>query len=165
MDKQFFASEVKAAERSLYRIARSYLSSDADAADAVQEALTRAWSNRTHLREIQYFRTWLTRILINVCKAFLKMRRRVEIMAEVPAGVAISTSDADSIQLRDAVRGLDVKYRIPLVLFYLDGYTISEIAQLLALPQGTVKNRLYRAREKLRVQLEEEVFDDETKRP
>lgn len=163
MDKQFFASEVKAAERSLYRIAYSFLSSDADAADAVQEALTRAWSSRIHLREVQYFRTWLTRILINVCKATLKMRRRIEPMAEIPTGITIAASAADSMYLRDAVRELDVKYRIPLVLFYLDGYTISEIAQLLALPQGTVKNRLHRAREKLRTQLKEEVFDDEAR--
>ena len=56
---------------------------------------------------------------------------------------------------------MDLKYRIPLVLFYLDGYSLQEVAGLLLLPQGTVKNRLHRAREKLRVQLSEEVFEDE----
>ena len=76
MDKQYFTQEVKQAERSLYRIARSYLPTDADAADAVQEALVRAWAKRNDATgAVKYFRTWLTRIVINACKNELKKRR------------------------------------------------------------------------------------------
>ena len=161
MDKQFFISEVKSAERSLYRIARSYLPTDADAADAVQEALTRAWAKRGTVNRPEYFRTWLVRIVINACKSALREHRRVQPMAEVPEPPAQPSRSADHPALQDALQALDVKYRIPLVLFYLDGYSLQEISSLLVLPQGTVKNRLYRAREKLRTQLKEEVFDDE----
>jgi RNA polymerase sigma-70 factor (ECF subfamily) len=161
MDKQFFASEVMSAERSLYRIARSYLPTDADAADAVQEALTRAWEKRGTLRELKFFRTWLTRIVINECKAALRERRRVRPMAQVPEPKPSPPPQADYSLLHDALKAMDIKYRIPLVLFYLDGYSLKEVAGLLLLPQGTVKNRLHRAREKLRTRLSEEVFDDE----
>jgi RNA polymerase sigma-70 factor (ECF subfamily) len=161
MDKQFFISEVKSAERNLYRIARSYLPSDTDAADAVQEALTRAWAKRGTLHEPEYFRTWLTRIVINVCKSSLRGRGRVQLMAEVPEPPILPSMHTEYSLLREALRVLDVKYRVPLVLFYLDGYSLKEIAKMLVLPQGTVKNRLFRAREKLRAQLQEEVFDDE----
>lgn len=161
MDKQFFISEVKSAERSLYRIARSYLPSDTDAADAVQEALTRAWAKRDTLHEPAYFRTWLTRIVINVCKSAMRVHKRVQPMAEVPEPPANTFVQTEYSLLREALQVLDVKYRVPLVLFYLDGYSLNEIAKLLVLPQGTVKNRLFRAREKLRNQLQEEVFDDE----
>lgn len=163
MDKQFFTSEVMSAERSLYRIARSYLPTDADAADAVQEALTRAWEKRYTLHELQYFKTWLTRIVINVCKAHLRTRGRVETMAKTPEPAPAYFEYDAYAHLRATLKALDVKYRVPLVLFYLDGYSLKEISRLLVLPQGTVKNRLHRARERLRLQLQEEVFDDEDK--
>jgi RNA polymerase sigma-70 factor (ECF subfamily) len=161
MDKQFFTEEVKKAERSLYRIARSYLPTDADAADAVQEALTRAWAKRSDLREALYFRTWLTRIVINTCKDEWKRRRRVRLVADTPEPASDTFVTARN-DIRDALAALDLKYRVPLVLFYLDGYSIQEISKLLSLPQGTVKNRLFRAKKKLRTQLQqEEVFEDE----
>jgi RNA polymerase sigma-70 factor, ECF subfamily len=161
MDKQFFINEVKSAERNLYRIARSYLPSDTDAADAVQEALTRAWAKRGTLHEPEYFRTWLTRIVINVCKSAIRRRGRVQLMADVPEPPVKTHVHTHYSALRDALQALDVKYRVPLILFYLDGYSLKEIAKMMVLPQGTVKNRLFRAREKLRTQLQEEVFDDE----
>jgi len=160
MDKQFFTQEVKQAERSLYRIARSYLPTDADAADAVQEALARAWAKRDVLREEQYFRTWLTRIVINACKDELKRHKRVRLMAEVPEPAPAPPAAARD-ELSGALETLGVKYRVPLVLFYLDGYSIGEISKLLFLPQGTVKNRIFRARKKLRTYLQQEVFEDE----
>lgn len=159
MNKEFFVQEVKGAERSLYRIARSYLPTDADAADAVQEAITRAWAKRGTLREEQYFRTWLTRIVINACKDELKRLKRVQLTPEVPEQ---RQPAAPGLDLKEALSALDIKYRLPLVLYYLDGYSIKEIAALLSLPQGTVKNRLFRAKDKLRSCLQqEEVFDDE----
>lgn len=159
MDKQFFTDEVKAQERSLFRIARSYLRCDADAADAVQEALTRAWEKRNSLRESVFFRTWMTRILINTCKDMLKRARRIQPVAEVPEPHPAQASRAQEI--RDALDALEEGLRAILTLFYLDGYSLREIGQILSLPQGTVKNRLFRGRGKLKEALNEEVFDDE----
>ena len=68
MDKQTFSDEVRRMERSLYRVAMSYTGNAPDAADAVQEALLRAWNRRGTLRDEQYFGTWLMRILINESK-------------------------------------------------------------------------------------------------
>ena len=65
MDRQFFIASAQAMERSMYCIARSYLRCEADCEDALQNALLRAWEKRNTLREERYFRTWLTRILIN----------------------------------------------------------------------------------------------------
>ena len=159
MDKQFFMDEVKAQERPLYRIARSYLYSDADAADAVQEALTRAWEKRNSLREPAFFRTWMTRILINTCKDMLRRAKRVQPVAEVPE-MPVAEASRDQ-EIRDALGALDPKLRVILTLFYLDGYSLQEIGQMLHLPQGTVKNRLFRGRKKLKELLKEEVLDDE----
>lgn len=161
MDKQFFTEEVKAAERSLYRVARSYMPSDEDAADAVQEALCRAWAKRNTLREPRYFRTWLTRVLINACKDELRRRKRAQPTYDMPEAEAVAAMGGLD-DLREALEALNVKYRVPVVLYYLDGYTVAEIAGMLSLPQGTVKNRLFRAKQRLRARLQgKEVFDDE----
>ena len=121
MDEQFFTSEVKEMERTLYRVAYSYLHSNEDAADAVQDALLKGWEKRGSLREEQYFRTWLTRILINVCNV-----RHRKHHFELPLTEATASSQGDShheFYLRDAMADMDIKYRVPLMLFYLDGFS------------------------------------------
>ncbi len=160
MDKQTFTDEVKARERQLYRVARSYLANDADCADAVQEALARAWAKRHTLREEALFGTWLTRILINECKTSLRKLRRTVPMAEPPDAGRGSPPEPDT-GLRGALFGLEVKYRVPLVLSVLDGYTLREIAGLLHLPEGTVKTRVSRAKQQLRKTITQEVSGDE----
>lgn len=161
MDEQFFTSEVKGMERTLYRVAYSYLHSDEDAADAVQDALLKGWEKRGSLRDEQYFRTWLTRVLINVCNIRLRKHR-----FELPLTEATAFSQGDShheFYLRDAMADMDIKYRVPLMLFYLDGFSLKETSQILGLPKGTVKSRIARARNQLRdLFKDEEVFEDET---
>ena len=71
-------------ERSLYRVAMSYTGNVSDAADAVQEALLRAWNRRDTLRDERYFDTWLMRVVINESKTLLRRRRRVLPMAQPP---------------------------------------------------------------------------------
>ena len=147
MDVAGFTDLVRERERSLYRIAYSYLHSDADAADAVQDALLRAWEKRASLRQPQYFGTWLTRILINRCKQMLRERRPQYALQEHHA---ISSDDGiENLELSIALDHLDAKYRIPLLLFHLEGFSVKETAAILRLPQNTVKSRLARARQRL----------------
>jgi RNA polymerase sigma-70 factor (ECF subfamily) len=163
MDEQFFTAEVKAKERSLYRIAVSYMRRDADAADAVQDALLMAWEKRHSLREPAYFGTWLTRILINACKSRLRAMPREVTLTEMP-DVGTREMTEESLALREALEALDLKYRIPLVLYYLDGYPVKEVARIMRLPVGTVKSRLSRAKRLMKDKLnDQEVFSDETK--
>ena len=56
-------------------------------------------------------------------------------------------------QLRQAVKGLEDKYRIPVCLYYMEGMQVADVATILKLPKGTVKSRLYKAREILKKQL------------
>lgn len=150
MDRSFFVSQAMAMERSLYCVARSYLSSPADCEDALQTALLRAWEKRGSLREQKYFNTWLTRIMINCCKELLRRQRREIATDQVPEAAAPAGGDGE---IWRQLAALDEKYRIVLVLYYRDGYSVQEIGRILRQPPGTVKSRLSRAREKLRAQL------------
>lgn len=156
MDRQFFIASAQAMERSMYCIARSYLRCEADCEDALQNALLRAWEKRNTLREERYFRTWLTRILINSCKETLRRQRRESPSADFPEAAAPQGGDP---ALWESLRALDEKYRIIVVLHYRDGYSVREIASILRVPESTVKTRLFRARQQLKSLLErEEMF-------
>lgn len=155
MTKDAFSHQALLAERTLYCVARTYLTEQADCADCVQEALVKAWRALPTLRDERFFKTWLTRIVINECKKTLKERRRMiptEDFADSPA------PEGGSFEVYALLRELPEKYRVPAVLRYVGGYSLEEIAKALGLPMGTVKNRLFRAREKLKISLEEEAL-------
>ena len=159
MDKQTFSDEVRRMERSLYRVAMSYTGNAPDAADAVQEALLRAWRRRDTLRDERYFDTWLMRVLINESKTLLRRRRRILPMAQPPESGSDEPPGADAA-LQEALFSLPPKYRVPLTLTCLDGYTMREAARMLGVPEGTVKARVHRARQQLKELLGEEETDD-----
>lgn len=148
MDKETFSTLVHEQQRQLYRIAVSYTASSADAEDAMQEALLRAWKRRDTLRNPAYFSTWLNRILINECKTLLRKRKRQLPTADLP-NLAAPPPDEQAMPCGRALFALPEKYRVPLVLNLLEGYTLREIAAMLSLPVGTVKTRIARAKQKL----------------
>ncbi|MBQ2955709.1 MAG: RNA polymerase sigma factor [Clostridia bacterium] len=148
-----FSDHVLEMEPMLYRVAYSLLLNRTDSADAVQEALLKAWEKRRQLKEEAYFRTWLTRILINECYAMLRRRKRALPLTELPEPAA--PPDADR-ELHDAIAHLDRKLRLPVVLHYMEGYSVSEVAEMLRLPTGTIKSQLFKARKLLRLELADE---------
>lgn len=158
MNKTEFADAVLAAEPTLYRVARTMLHDEPSCADAAQQAILRAWEKLPSLRQPQYFRTWLIRILINECTEILRQRRRFpsydqETLEAIPVPAPDDHSD-----LYTALFRLEEKYRLPVVLFYWEGLKTREIASLLGIPEGTVKSRLKTARDQLRATLEGACF-------
>ena len=149
-----FMREVSACERTLYRVSRALLGSDADCADAVQEALLKAWRHRGRT-DISYFRAWLTRIVINECRTIGRRRARTPAaQGELPD---VPTPQRDvSLETRDALERLSAAHRLVLTLHYLEGFSLAEIAKLTRVPLGTVKYRIVQARKALRRELEED---------
>lgn len=153
MDKQEFTRRVLAMENRLYRISCGMLESHQDRLDAVQEAVLKAWSHLPSLRVERYFETWLTRILINECHNIQNARSRTLTLEQLPEQPAEPEQDGN---LRAAISALEEKLRLPLLLYYMEGYRTREIAQILQIPEGTVKTRLQRAKRRLRTMLEED---------
>lgn len=154
MQRDAFLDLALAQERTLYRVAKSILRSDADCADAVQEALLKALQGAGRLRNEQYAKTWLIRILINTCKDMLRKSARCQTVTLTDLYPAPEYSHQQ--ELYDALQALDDPIRLPLVLHYLEGFSIREIAQMLMLPEGTIKRRMWQGRNELRVLLSEE---------
>ena len=158
MDKPAFTAAVLDAEPTLYRVARSMLGSEHDCADAAQQAILRAWEQLGTLKKPQYFKTWLVRILINECNAILRLRQRLAPYEPAAAEAVPAPAAEDHSDLYAALMALEEKYRLPVVLYYWEGFKTREIARMLGVPEGTVKTRLRTAREKLRETLEGACF-------
>ena len=151
-DKEFSQRAMNCAER-LHRISYLILGREADCEDAVQEALLKAWTHLSTLKNEAYFETWLIRILINESRRILK-RRLSHPTEELP--LSLAAPEPPDRALHDALLALDAKFRIPIILHHLEGYGVKEIAAMLSLPESAVKFRLRRGRDLLKLHLKEE---------
>ena len=132
--------------KDMYRVAISILRNDEDAADAIQDTILICWEKIHTLKETKFFKTWMTRILINQC---FDLRNKYKNETAYEESKEAVSYDECNIELKEALSLLDEKYRIPIMLFYGQGYRIREIAELLHMPVSTVQTRLARGREQL----------------
>ena len=147
-----------------YRLAWSILQNEADAADAVQDAVVAAWKALPRLRDTGAFDGWLNRIVANTARMSRRHRTRLREVAlapasddaadvPVPGSAAHVRADSDSVVERDAMRRaferLKPDQRVILALHHVDGRPVAEIARSLGIPSGTVKWRLHAARKAL----------------
>ena len=154
MDHEEFAARTQAVRQRLYRTAYLYLGSEADALEAVDEAVYQALRALKKLRQPELLETWLTRILINTCHKELRRRRWVTGEESLPD--SDGPNAYDGLPLREAIRRLPEELRTVVILRYFAGYTLEETAQSLDLPRGTVSTRQRRALQLLRLELGEE---------
>lgn len=160
MDKNQFVQLVLEAEPTLFHVSFSILHHEQDCADAVQEAVVKAYEQRDTLKNPAYFKTWLVRIVMNECYQILRKRKR-----NVPLEEEFLENDRklgryvreDYLDLYRAIAGLKEKDKICILLFYMEDFTIAQIAKILEIPEGTVKSRLNRAKKQLKGMLGQEV--------
>ena len=154
MTAEEFTVQIMDMKKTLYHVSCGILRSEADREDAVQNCIERAWRKRSQLRDESRLHAWLTRILINECYAILRDKRRLTPVEAVPDMPAPPSANPDLYRF---FTGLSEKLRLPMVLYYVEGLNVAEIAEILLLPQGTVKTRLMRGRERMR---EDSYFQD-----
>ena len=138
----------------VYRIALNWFRNPADAEDAAQTVMLKLWQSDTEFADGEHLRRWLARVTLNVCKDMARSpwRRHTVSLEELPEP---AFSDEERRTIYRAVMTLPGKYRVPLYLYYYEGYSVAEIGELLHLNVSTVQTRLARARGKLKVTPEE----------
>ena len=157
MTGEAFTKAINEMVQTLYRVSCSQLSIEADREDAVQETLRRAWEKRASLKNDHHLQTWVIRILINVCHDIQRERQRLIPTEKISEPVIHAPTD--TVDLRNCLFQLDERERIPIMLHYIEGYEVREIAAILRIPQGTGKSRLDRGRRQLKDICREEVFE------
>jgi RNA polymerase sigma-70 factor, ECF subfamily len=162
-DHDAFEVLATAAIDQLHAIARLILRDTHDAEDAVQSALIDAWRHMPSLRDPDRFGAWLRRLLVNACADERRHRRRYEgqiRVLHVEQVVADSSSElADREQLERGFRRLKHEHRVVVVLHYYLGLPFEEVADIVGIPVGTAKSRVFYATELLRAALEADARD------
>lgn len=140
----------------VYRLALNWLRSPADAEDAAQNAMLRLWQTDTQFQGEDHLKHWLVRVTVNECKRIaLHPWRKRSLPLDEAVGEPVF-DDPDRGELFRAVMDLPEAYRVPLYLYYYEGYSVSEVGELLGLKAATVETRLGRARAQLKTMLTEE---------
>ena len=139
----------------LYHVAIAILWNEQDAADAVQDAMLKGWKHRGSLRDEAQFEVWFMRILVNQCRDLQRKQiRRRRLAEDVRREGRTSVRAESGGELLEAIRGLPEAQRLPVLLYYFDGYSQKEIGAILGCTAEKVKSRMRQARVKLREELE-----------
>jgi RNA polymerase sigma-70 factor, ECF subfamily len=158
-DPDAFSELVSRHRDRLWAVALRTLGSPEDAADALQDALLSAYRGAAGFRGNSAVTTWLHRIVVNACLD-LARRRAVRPTEPLLTDLASGPADRDTVSEREtslavlaALRTLPPEQAAAVVLVDIEGYPVSEVAEILDVPAGTVKSRCARARARLAEQL------------
>ncbi len=158
--KQALVDFIRRDQNRFYLFAYSYVKDRDTALDMVQTAVMNALSSLEKLQDTVYLKTWFYRILINVCLTELRKSKRAipTDPTTLPEGVAPEyTEPAELLDLYQAMERLSPAARTIVTLRYFEDMKLNEIAEALGENVSTVKTKLYRALNQLKLQLEGEV--------
>lgn len=136
-----------------------YLVRDESAAeDIAQEAFIKAYLRLNTFDTKRKFSTWLFKIATNTALDYLKKQRRYTSLtdgmeASIPSDHIAPSVSAEQVELHDAVRRLEPKYQAVISLYYWQGHSYSEIAEIMGKREGSIKGWMHRAKHELRKEL------------
>lgn len=147
--------------KDLYKIAKMRFISEDDVNEVVQETIIAAYKNLHKLKKIEYFKTWIIRILINNCNKLynrkkMQNKRFIEYSEENLCDYNNKDSSdiiLDELDFKFLIKSLNYKERITLTLFYLEDLPTKDIGRILKEPESTIRNRISRAKVKLKNKL------------
>jgi RNA polymerase sigma-70 factor (ECF subfamily) len=156
-DNECFDALMQNKRESIYKVAYSYVNNTECALDIMQEVIYKALVSIKSLKEPEYFNTWLTRITINCSINYLNKSKKVISLDEkhIKDMTSPSSDRSEIMDLHEALKNLDTKYKTIVMLKYFEDLTLKDISDIVKLPLSTVKTHLYRGLEKLKIDLKE----------
>ena len=142
-----FTRLMKSQMQNMYKTAGAILINDEDIADAVSETILSCWENMHSLKEDRFFKTWMTRILVNKCNDIIR-KKQYYLDYDMPEEPYNDTG-FENAEWKEALNTISEKYRLVMVLYYIEGFNTGDISGILDIPEGTVRSRLARGREQL----------------
>jgi len=158
-DSEAFMEAINKCSNQLYKIGKTMMLSDEDVGDIIQETILVAYKKINTLKEPAYFKTWLIRIFMNKCNYLKKQNSKIIFIEDINSLNKEGELGATDLELREAINNLKNDNKEVIILFYIMGYSIKEISSILEVKEGTIKSRLCRARNDLRISygIQEEV--------
>ncbi|WP_243278621.1 sigma-70 family RNA polymerase sigma factor [Clostridium sp.] len=138
-----------------YRIAYSYVKNEQEALEIVSDAMYKGLVHLKDLREMDYFITWMTRIIINTSLETLRKKSKLTQYEDYMAEVKVEETGQDqNLDLYHAINMLDPDEKSYVILKYFEERTYREMSDILEMPQSTIKSKIYRSLEKMKSYLE-----------
>lgn len=144
-------------QEKLYRVAYSYVKNEETALDIVQDTIVKVLQNRHTLRNKEFIKTWVYKILINECLMYLRKNKNMiyfDNLENYTQQLTSEAPDSDKIDLYNAVDKLPPKLKAVIILRFFEQLKLDEIASVTSTNQNTVKTRLYKALKMLKVDLD-----------
>lgn len=160
-DAEAFTTLMRGQMQNMYKTARALLYADEDIADAIQDTILTCWEKLSQLQEPKYFRTWMTRILINKCNDILRKQQKFVLVEDMPDTPTDDLGFAN-LEWEQILMRLKPRDCIVVILYYVEGFKTSEIAQMLDMPESTVRGSLARSREKLATEYYPEIKEEKS---
>lgn len=150
LTKKDYISLIENHKEMLYRTAYGYLRDETLAIDALDEAIYLGYQHRKSVRQPEFAKTWLVRILINECLRILKDKQRTIPMEDIShgseeSGHASRNSQEISLDTKMALDTLPLDLKQVIILRYFSDETIEDTAKILKIPEGTVSSRARKA--------------------
>ncbi|WP_088042854.1 RNA polymerase sigma factor [Bacillus sp. EAC] len=138
-----------------YRLAYSYLKNSNDAVDILQDSIQKALSSKDKLKNEQSLKSWFYRIVVNTSLDFLRKQKKITVVDEETIELFSPGHDDHytNIDLERSLESLPTKYRTVIVLRYFEDLKIEEVADILQESPNTIKTRIYKALELLRIKM------------
>lgn len=152
MEAKKFCESVNKYRDDLYIMALAILKNEADAEDAVSNAVLKAYENMEQIRAFHKFKPWMLTITKN--EALKIKRKRLYLPGDEAVEALSKPVMAQYDELWDILQKMREEYRLVVVLFYYQGLSLRDISDVLDIPVGTVKSRLNRGRAELKEELE-----------
>ena len=151
-EKRYIETAVEKYSKMLFSLCLSILKDYDDAEDAVQDTFIKLMTKAPAFRDSEHEKAWLIKVAANICKSELRLRKRNNSLSLDEVG-EIGVSEEDS-GVFEAIMSLPARYNVVMNFHYLEGYTASEISEIMGINADTVRKRLQNGRNKLKKELE-----------
>ena len=159
-DKEAFTEIILSIRNELYKIAKTRIINENDIDDIIQETMIEVYKSIKQLRDLKKLKMWVIKILINKCNKFYKRKSKKDIsLEETNINSIIARNNNEDVEndmnFYSLIKNLKYDERIVILLYYMEGYSVEEISEIIKMNKNTVKTNLYRARQKIKNEIEE----------
>lgn len=149
-DSEAFIRLMDEYELVMYRTAKAILNNEEDIGDAIQETILSAYKSISTLKNPMYFKTWLTRILINKCNDIVRANKNIVFIEKYNNDEFYEENIHGKLEFDECFEKLGSEYKLVLNLYYVNGFNIREISEMLDENENTIKSRFLRGKKYLK---------------
>lgn len=154
--EKIFEEYIKGNKEKLYKISYVYLKNKDDAMDVIHESIVKAYKKLDNIKDLNNIDKWFIRLLINTSIDYIRKNSKMILMEDKDMEVLINNSKEQGDGFNLLIENLNEELRLIIILKYFHGYKISEISEILNLKESQVKNKIHKALNLLRKEIEEE---------